>query len=32
MSFDIERICNIVLLTKIEHSATVKPDHVYNVL
>ena len=31
MSFDMERICNIVFLTKIEHSPTVKPEHVYNV-
>ena len=34
MLFDIhvEHICNIVVLTKMEHSLTVKPEHVYNVL
>ena len=25
-------ICNIVVLTKMEHSPTVKPERVYNVL
>ena len=28
MSFDIERKCNIVFLTKMEHSPTIKPEHV----
>ena len=29
MSFDMKRICNIVFLTKIEHSPTVKSEYVY---
>ena len=32
MSFDMGRIYSIVSLTKMEHSLTVEPEHVYNVL
>ena len=32
MSFDMEHVRNIVFQTEMEHSPTVKSDHVYNVL